>query len=749
MKKTELLAPAGDIEAGYAALYYGADAVYLGLEKFSARATATNFSPEQLDEFCAYAHSLGKKVYVTINTVVKEEELQSLLETLDICTYCRVDAIILQDLGVAGIIKKSYPNLALHASTQMAVHNKEGALKLKELGFERVVLARELTFEQIAQIGSIKDLELEVFIHGALCYSYSGLCMFSSLTSAKSANRGKCLYPCRDIFSDGNKTGHFFSMKDLALQEDILKLNVASLKIEGRKKSALYVAAVTDYYRQILDGKKPSAIKEENIKQIFSRPWTKLHTKGHAKNVTDINFVGHRGLKIGKIQEFSKNMITFITNHQIAKYDGIQIDITGRAKPFGFSLEDFTVNGKRNFSAKPGDKICFKIPGTLPTLKVGQDIYLASSSKVKGAYDYVKPKPAEYKNRSKIDVCVQISSNSITATAQGKTIRKEGFFEVAKNLEKNHATIIDTFNKVGQVNFEPKLTIKNPDNLFIPVSVLNELRRSLYQEIQIERYKGSLPPVDVKQAVKQVKWAVKTDRNMHIDLSKIDELIVEISTDFDCSWFNKYPQEKVRIALPAICLDTSEYKNIINFLWSKGYHKWEVSNLWGISVLPDEAQISFGSDIYILNSQASSMAQKLGAQRICYSVEDNKENMTLLGKNSAISTMFKVFCKPRVFISTNCLRKNSCAECDKKEQQWTVSNKQGGYDVVSKNCQTSVYMQIPLCFGKEWSEVKADWNCIDFCGCTYNNGQKEQIIKQIQSGQDTDICQKANFYRQI
>ena len=161
MKKQELLAPAGDIEAGYAALYYGADAVYLGLSKFSARATATNFDATALDEFTAYAHSLQRKVYVAINTVLQESELPDLIESLDICTHCRVDGLIIQDLGVARVIKEQYPWFEMHASTQMAVHNKEGALFLQKMGFKRVVLARELTLAEIKEIAAIPNLETE------------------------------------------------------------------------------------------------------------------------------------------------------------------------------------------------------------------------------------------------------------------------------------------------------------------------------------------------------------------------------------------------------------------------------------------------------------------------------------------------------------------------------------------------------------------------------------------------------------
>lgn len=234
--ETELLAPAGDKEAAYSAFYFGADAIYLGLKHFSARAEAVNFEKADLDEITAYAHHLGKKVYVAINTLMQEDELPSLMESLKICSDCQVDAVIVQDLGVARLVKRCFPSLSLHASTQMAVHNLAGALALKKQGFERVVLARELSLAEILHIQEKAGVEIEVFVHGALCYSYSGLCLFSSLTTSRSANRGKCVYSCRSLFERNGEKSHLFSMKDLALEKDVLKLKGISLKIEGRKK---------------------------------------------------------------------------------------------------------------------------------------------------------------------------------------------------------------------------------------------------------------------------------------------------------------------------------------------------------------------------------------------------------------------------------------------------------------------------------------------------------------------------------
>ena len=255
----ELLAPAGDFETALAAFDAGADAVYCGLSDFSARAFATNFSIEHLKELIRYAHAVGdtdsrpsaRRVYVTFNTVIDETNFEEAIDRLSRLEQAGPDAIIVQDLGVARICRKFFPGLTLHASTQLVAHNLEGVMALKEIGFTRVVLARELSFEEIRQIKQrCGDVELEVFIHGALCYSISGLCLYGAMEKGRSGNRGKCPYCCRQelkceveersgrnsALQLSNSTHHYpFSMKDLRLGEDVKSLaeiGVASLKIE-------------------------------------------------------------------------------------------------------------------------------------------------------------------------------------------------------------------------------------------------------------------------------------------------------------------------------------------------------------------------------------------------------------------------------------------------------------------------------------------------------------------------------------
>ena len=257
----ELLSPAGNFAIARAAFAAGADAVYCGLKDFSARAFADNFSFDELRDLLRVAHAQGKKVYVTFNTVLDEADVERAVRTLARLDDLRPDALIVQDLGVARLCQRHFPELALHASTQLVAHNLEGVLAMRELGFSRVVLARELSLAEIESIVHRCGVEIEVFIHGALCYSVSGLCLFSAMENGRSGNRGQCAYCCRQDFSceplstSRESRIHPFSMKDLRLGGDVAKLaavGVASLKIEGRMKSETYVASVTRYYRQLL-----------------------------------------------------------------------------------------------------------------------------------------------------------------------------------------------------------------------------------------------------------------------------------------------------------------------------------------------------------------------------------------------------------------------------------------------------------------------------------------------------------------
>ncbi len=748
--KTELLAPAGDIEAGYAAIYYGADAVYLGLKNFSARATAVNFSPEELDNFVGYAHNMKSKVYVTVNTLVQENELSNLLQTLDVCSNCHVDGVILQDLGVARVIKEKYPELELHASTQMAVHNKEGAMALQKLGFKRVVLARELSLNEIKEIAAIPELETEAFIHGALCYSYSGMCMFSSLENGRSANRGKCLYPCRALFFGESGEKHYFSMKDMALEEQVLKLPVNSLKIEGRKKSALYVAAVTDYYRRILDGKGADEKRAANIKQIFSRPWCKFMLNGKDKQVVDRDFVGHRGLEIGKVGRVVNNKLYFCSKYKICRHDGLQIDIEGREKPLGFSAQKIQVDGKNVFETVPNKEAMVVVPFEAELLQKGQKIYLASSSEVKGSYDYKCPKQGEFAARQNVEVKVEVFADKVVAGAEKYESVIAGKFEPAKDAAKTEEAIRKAFDKTGDTKLElKKLDVVNEQGLFVPASILNELRRDLYAKIEIVKKKGELPDVFATREKQEPKLIVRTDdvsNIVDINFDDVAEIEFLLDTDSNIPDLQKLPKTKIRLVLPQVARNMSFWRKKVDSLLSAGYKKWTIGNWWGLEVLPSKGvDIAFDNGIYMMNSQAISAAKEMNISRICLSVEDCLKNMQKLAQISSLKVVMPVYQDVPLFWSAVCVRDNDCAKC-KKDIKWMKFAKDGkNYWVRSKNCQTLVIADTPICFAKEAESVEADFYRADFCYKKYEAKDAAAIWQKIKNFEDVAKCSKANL----
>lgn len=282
----EILAPAGGTEQLIAAVRSGADAVYLGTGKLNARRNAVNFEGDSLREAVSYCHGRGVRVYVTLNTLVKDGELSSVKKEMESVASCGADAVIIQDLAVAELFKRHCPSMPLHASTQMGIHNLEGALAAKELGFSRVVLARELSLDEIRVICEKSGLEIEVFVHGALCMSFSGSCYLSSILGERSGNRGLCAQPCRLDFKTGDR-GYALSLKDMSYVSyihELINAGVASLKIEGRMKRPEYVSAAVRACVQAVSGAKPDLL---NLRAVFSR-----------SGFTDGYLTGKRGLSM-------------------------------------------------------------------------------------------------------------------------------------------------------------------------------------------------------------------------------------------------------------------------------------------------------------------------------------------------------------------------------------------------------------------------------------------------------------------
>lgn len=329
---SELLSPAGSLESFYIAIANGADAIYLGLKKFSARAYANNFTIEILKDLIDYAHLRNVKVYVTINTIIYDNELPEIYKTIDDLAQIHVDALIIQDLAVFYYLKSHYKSLKAHASTQMGIDDFYGASTLKMIGFDRIVFARETPIEELLYVKNHLNVEIETFIHGALCVSYSGNCFMSSMIGDRSSNRGRCAGCCRQVYSlvDLNtnqqiNTSYLLSMKDLNSTDYIEKMSfIDSFKIEGRMKEPWYVAYVTSHYRKIIDNQK---IDKNDINFVFNRTYTKGFINGdNSLNITNIEKPNNFGVLIGTVVKIKDNKIWIKLTTILNKGDQIRIE---------------------------------------------------------------------------------------------------------------------------------------------------------------------------------------------------------------------------------------------------------------------------------------------------------------------------------------------------------------------------------------------------------------------------------------
>ncbi len=329
----ELLAPAGSKESFAAALRGGADSVYVGVKAYNARVYAKNLSYYDLEVLLHHAHERGKKVYVPFNTLIKHWEMNDVAQSLAILEKLKPDGLIVQDLGVARIAREYFPDLELHASTQAAVHNSQGAAVLKGMGFKRIILARELSFSELKLISARSQIELEVFCHGALCFSVSGMCMFSSAIGGHSGNRGRCTQPCRRIWKSRAEKGYLFSPKDLQLAEYLPKLRalgISAVKIEGRMRSSDYVYRVVKAYRMLLDAGKreyAAALKEAGnlLDADYARSKTAGLFSGRDRSIFNPEKAQCLGLKIGEVAGSRKGFLSVKVDRALESGDRLRI----------------------------------------------------------------------------------------------------------------------------------------------------------------------------------------------------------------------------------------------------------------------------------------------------------------------------------------------------------------------------------------------------------------------------------------
>ena len=357
--KPELLMPAGNVESFRAAIRGGADAIYLGLKQFNARVRANNFTAAQLPAIMQEARNNKVKIYITLNTVIKNKEIDPLLDFLFFLEKVGIDAIIVQDWGVYHLARQYFPKLAIHASTQMGIHNSVGIKFAATLGITRVVLAREITLPELEKMADSPACELEIFIHGALCYSFSGQCYFSSYIGGRGANRGLCSQPCRMIYQEGQQSKYLFNLKDNQQIESLPQLaemGIHSLKVEGRMKSADYVFRVASSYRMALDHPEKTNEAAEMLQLDFGRAKTGYFL-GHDVKVAIAN-TSNTGIPAGKIIRVSGNEVTFMSNCALQNGDRLRILQKKSMETVSVKLENVWIENNRfSFSYTGKDRL--------------------------------------------------------------------------------------------------------------------------------------------------------------------------------------------------------------------------------------------------------------------------------------------------------------------------------------------------------------------------------------------------------
>lgn len=495
----ELLAPAGNWDAFLGAINNGADAVYVGGRLYSARQSAANFDDQTMQAAIEYAHLRRKKVYAAVNTLIDNTEMSAVLDYLYSLQQFGIDAVIVQDVGLLTAIRKSLPHLRIHASTQMTIHNSNGVTWLKEAGVQRVVLAREMNLAEISAINQqVPGMELEVFVHGAICYSYSGQCLFSSMVGGRSGNRGKCAQPCRLPYnllscSTRNKiqlTDHgnyLLSPADLCLIEyltDLKTAGVTSIKIEGRMKRAEYVAVVTRNYRQVLDrldadaGFKPGPEYLKELLNIFNRNFSGGHIIPDNHEFLSTRRPNNRGVQVGRVLEQNRNLVTRIKLSDTVKLgDGLVIWVSQGNSP-AFTLREIIVEGKKADQAEPGQIIEVQLESRVfATDRVFKthDEELLASTHASLSPDYDKL-PVDMEVVLKTDEPLSITvKDSLERAARTETsslaIKAE---QQPLDLDKLHAKL----GRLGNTLFRLRsLTLEGEPDLIVPFSEINDARR--------------------------------------------------------------------------------------------------------------------------------------------------------------------------------------------------------------------------------------------------------------------------------
>lgn len=659
--KPELLAPAGSMESLKAAVNNGCDAVYLGGKLFSARQFAGNFSLEELEEACDYCHLRGVKVYVTINTLYKVEELKELLDFVGKLYKMGVDALIIQDSGAAKIIRENYPELPLHASTQMTANSLEDVRYWESLGFSKIVLSRELSLEEISEITKQAEAEIETFIHGALCVCYSGQCLMSSILGGRSGNRGRCAQTCRLPYTlykgaDKLQEGYLLSPKDIqtvTILPQLIEAGIASLKIEGRMKNPEYVAGVTGIYRKYIDmyfdDPDHYQVSSEDIKsltQLFNRGgFTEgYYTSAGGKDMMSLERPKTWGLKVGIVDSYipKHNRVTIRTREPLVPGDGIEI----------WTAKEPHVGTNISKASKAGEVISLAIEGDIQKNDVVYRTYgkalndalrktWEKDSRKKSIWGLLKAKKGQ-------PLALQLWD------MYGSNIYVTGdMVEAAANQPTSLEKLKQQVEKMGATSFMLEvLEIDGDDDIYVSVGALNQLRRTAVEALEEAILKKSKRQ-EVQKGIteEKEKSSYVLQKKLHALVTEFSQLEAIVGTKGLKVIYFEASAEMERMLPQALKLcnsfDVSLYAALpkISRQWRKDIEDAMVERLketeidgflvrsagqFGL-VKDSEKKITVDYTLNVMNEEGVAFWKQQGADSVCLSVEANLREINAMG----------------------------------------------------------------------------------------------------------------------
>ena len=732
MRDVELLAPVGSFESLKAAVQNGANAVYLGGKDFGARASANNFDRDELKEAVKYAHIRGVQVFVTTNTLRKENEIENFLEYVKFLYDIDVDAIILQDIGMARLIKRELPDFELHASTQMVAHSLEDVKYLESVGFDRVVLAREVTVEEIKYICDNCKADIEVFVHGALCVCYSGQCLMSSMIGNRSGNRGRCAQPCRqryelvDVYTGEvvNSNGDYLlSPKDLSTIEEIDKIidaGVHSLKIEGRMKRPEYVATVIDGYRKTIDEYLTTNklnVSDETISDlytIFNRKFTKGLLLGDVgKDVMNSQLPNNQGLYVGTVVDYNKKAkrLKIKLANTLKKGDGINLG--------GGTIGRIIKNGNIETIGYKDETIELDFVGEA---RKGQIVFKTSDSELMDRVQATFTQDKELvKNIIDAKITIKLGEKPIlTLMDRNKneaTVEADKIVEEAMKVALSKEKVETQLRKLGNTPYElDSLEIELDDNVSLPVSLLNQMRRDCIELLDKERVSIK----NRKYKNKNVKYKpVQYNRNKKQEISAKVKNLEQLESALECGVDRIYYEDantidkamslalkynkKVIYSAPRI-IRNKEYNQLAKAN-NAGVESVQVGNYGSIDYFKDK-ELNIDYYLNAFNSETINYYKEIGADTLCISQELNLNEIKETIKYTDINIesvvygytplMITEYC-PMGVIVRDCKKDKRVAKC--KESIYALRNSKGDEFRVSQDifCRSTIYNSNVTC----------------------------------------------------